>query len=175
MTFEEIYSAHFAFVWRSLRELGIAERDVSDGAQEVFMVVHRKLDTFKNVSPRGWLYAICLRVASDHRRRAHVRLEVAEAEPMSERADTKSNPADHTERAQAFRLLTRALDVLPSEQRAVFSAFELEEMTCDEIANAFEIPVGTVYSRLRLARESFFRALSRFTARDRLTEGTKAL
>ena len=39
--FRAIYDEHFAFVWRSLRRLGIAAADISDAVQEVFLVVHR--------------------------------------------------------------------------------------------------------------------------------------
>jgi len=46
VTFEEVYRAHVAFVWRSLRRLGIREEDAADAAQEVFIVVHRKLPEF---------------------------------------------------------------------------------------------------------------------------------
>ena len=71
MTFEEAYRAHFAFVWRSLRRLGIREEDAADAAQEVFIVVHRKLPEFAgNSKLTTWLYGICFRVASE-RRRAH--------------------------------------------------------------------------------------------------------
>ena len=44
---------------------------------------------------------------------------------------------------------------MPDEQRAVFCLFELEGMTGEEIAEAIEIPLGTAYSRLRLARAAF--------------------
>ena len=65
MTFEEAYRAHFAFVWRSLRRLGIREEDAADTAQEVFIVVHRKLPEFAGHSKlTTWLYGICFRVAS---------------------------------------------------------------------------------------------------------------
>ena len=69
MTFEEAYRAHFAFVWRSLRRLGIREEDAADTAQEVFIVVHRKLPEFAGHSKlTTWLYGICFRVASERRR-----------------------------------------------------------------------------------------------------------
>src|SRR5215470_15027470 len=71
MTFEETYRAHFAFVWRSLRRLGIREEDASDAAQEVFIVVHRKLPEFAGRSKlTTWLYGVCFRVASERRRAA---------------------------------------------------------------------------------------------------------
>ena len=46
---------------------------------------------------------------------------------------------------------------LDLDQRTVFMLFEIEKLTGDEIAEALEIPLGTVYSRLRLARKAFSR------------------
>ena len=43
MNFEQAYEAHFRYVWRVLRGLGVPEADTADAAQEVFLVVHRKL------------------------------------------------------------------------------------------------------------------------------------
>src|SRR6478609_4057881 len=80
MTFEDIYRAHFAFVWRSLRRLGVREEDANDVAQEVFIVVHRKLPEFAGRSKvTTWLYGVCFRVASE-RRRAAPRPPLAEQE-----------------------------------------------------------------------------------------------
>jgi RNA polymerase sigma-70 factor (ECF subfamily) len=137
MTFEEIYRAHFAFVWRSLRRLGVREEDAADTAQEVFIVVHRKLPEFAGRSKvTTWLYGVCFRVASGGRGRA-------------------ADPATIAERNEGFAMLERVLDRIPDEQRAVFCLFELEGMTGEEIAEALEIPLGTAYSRLRLARVAF--------------------
>ena len=154
MTFEETYRAHFAFVWRSLRRMGIREEDAADAAQEVFIVVHRKLPEFAGRSKlTTWLYGVCFRVASE-RRRAGTRtpLGAEEAESFLSRP---ADPAATAERNQGLAVLERILDRMPYEQRAVFCLFELEGMTGDDIAESLEIPLGTVYSRLRLARGVF--------------------
>jgi RNA polymerase sigma-70 factor (ECF subfamily) len=154
MTFEEVYRAHFAFVWRSLRRLGIREEDAADTAQEVFIVVHRKLPEFAGRSKlTTWLYGVCFRVASERRRaRPRAPLAAQEAEALVGRP---ADPAATAERNQGLAMLERVLDRMPDEQRAVFCLFELEGMTGEEIAEALEIPLGTAYSRLRLARGAF--------------------
>jgi RNA polymerase sigma-70 factor (ECF subfamily) len=43
LDFAALYSTHAAFVWRSVRRLGVPEADVEDAAQETFVVIHRKL------------------------------------------------------------------------------------------------------------------------------------
>jgi RNA polymerase sigma-70 factor (ECF subfamily) len=154
MTFEETYRAHFAFVWRSLRRLGIREEDAADVAQEVFIVVHRKLPEFAGRSKlTTWLYGVCFRVASE-RRRARPQPPLGEQEAASFVA-RPADPGAIAERNQGLAVLERILDRMPDEQRAVFCLFELEGMTGEEIAEALEIPLGTAYSRLRLAREAF--------------------
>jgi RNA polymerase sigma-70 factor (ECF subfamily) len=163
MTFEDIYRAHFAFVWRSLRRLGVREEDANDVAQEVFIVVHRKLPEFAGRSKvTTWLYGVCFRVASERRRAGgRTPLDVQEAAAFVSRAP---DPAASAERNQGLAVLERILDRLPDEQRAVFCLFELEGMTGDDIAESLEIPLGTVYSRLRLARVAFSAAGAELTA-----------
>jgi RNA polymerase sigma-70 factor (ECF subfamily) len=168
MNFREVYDEHFHFVWRTLRQFGVQEKDTPDAVQEVFVVVHRKLPTFEGRSKlRTWLFGICVRVASDRRRLAHVRREVPDEATLEAHADEAAGPAQHLERRQAFALLEAALAALPDEQRAVFILFELHEVNCEEIAEALTLPLGTVYSRLRLAREAFRKALTRLHAKAR--------
>jgi RNA polymerase sigma-70 factor (ECF subfamily) len=166
-TLEVIYRDHFAFVWRSLFRLGVPERDLEDAAHDVFVVVHAKLAEFDFENRvTTWLYAICLRVASDRRRSGRARFEVLAAEEAptaSERTDGDSVQVLESHRR---KLLSQALDALPLEQRAVFTLFELDELDGDEIARLLSVPVATVHSRLRLARETVRRTLARLRARD---------
>lgn len=165
MTFREVYNEHFRFVWRTLRALGVQERDAPDAVQDVFIVVHRKLPEFEaRAKLTTWLFGICYRVASDRRRLAHVRRELPDHETLEARVDEGASPAQQAERRQEFALLERALGTLPDEQRAVFILFEINGSPCEEIAETLGAPLGTIYSRLRLAREAFRRALARLQA-----------
>jgi RNA polymerase sigma-70 factor, ECF subfamily len=164
-----VYDEHAAFVWRSLRRLGVPEADTPDALQEVFVVVHRKLPDFEGRSSLPtWLFGICLRIARSRRRKASVRYERADggvaAEQLPDEGETAEEQALHDE---ATRTLEAVLDTLPEEQRVVFVLFELEEMTAAAIAELLTIPAGTVMSRLRLAREGFRREVARRQARDR--------
>jgi RNA polymerase sigma-70 factor, ECF subfamily len=170
---EDVYREHFGFVWRSLRHLGLAEADVEDGVQDVFVIIHARLPTFEHRARiTTWIYGICIHVAQARRRRAHVRRELP--------TDPRSMPIDEADsaradeacaRREAEALLDGILDTMPMEQRAVFTLFELEGRTCDEIAQLCAIPIGTVYSRLRLSREAFKRASARLEARERFSGG----
>ena len=154
MTFEEAYRAHFAFVWRSLRRLGIREEDAADAAQEVFIVVHRKLPEFAGRSKlTTWLYGVCFRVASE-RRRAAPAAAARRAGGGGVRRPARRSGRDRRAEPGARDAGARPGSD-PDEQRAVFCLFELEGMTGEEIRGALEIPLGTAYSRLRLARAAF--------------------
>jgi RNA polymerase sigma-70 factor (ECF subfamily) len=160
-TFEQVYEDHFAFVWRSLRRLGLSDTDAWDASQDVFLVVHRRLGDFEGRSKLStWLYRICFRVAKDFRRRAHHRHEVSRSEPASGLLDPRASAESAVELSDSLRLLELGLAAMSLEQRAVFSLFELEELSCEEIARTLEIPLGTVYSRLRRARAVFCDALA---------------
>jgi RNA polymerase sigma-70 factor (ECF subfamily) len=168
VSFKEVYDEHFRFVWRSLRRLGVPESDVADAVQDVFLVVHRRLGEFEGrCKVTTWLYGISYRVARDRRRLAHVRRCSSDEGQIDERIDERADVAAAAERRQGLELLESILDEMPIEQRAVFTLFELDAMGGDAIAEMLEIPLGTVYSRLRIAREQFRRSLSRIQARDR--------
>jgi len=167
-SFTDVYEEHFRFVWRSMRRLGVPESDVADAVQDVFLVVHRRLGEFEGRSKvTTWLYGICYRVARDRRRLAHVRRRSDDDTDIDERPDERADVAAAAERRQGLELLETILDEMPIEQRAVFTLFELDALGGDAIAEMLEIPLGTVYSRLRIAREQFRRSLSRMQARDR--------
>jgi len=164
-------AAHFDFVWRSLRRLGLSPSDADDGAQEVFVVAARKLSSIVPESEKRFLFATALRVASTRRRGLKRRREdphpfPGEEEPFSERERSEPGPERLAELAHARRDLQEILAAMKLEQRAVFVLYELEEMTVPEIAALLEVPAGTVSSRLRVAREEFDQSLRRLHARE---------
>ncbi len=158
VTFERLYNAHFDFVWRSLRRLGVPEASVDDALQDVFVVVHRRLGEFGGHSSiKTWLFGIALRVTSDYRRTLRRK---GGHEPLDEAvADPAPGPQEKAANAEMLALLDRALDLLDDDRRAVFVLAELEQMSAPEIAEALGTKLNTVYSRLRLARQDFERAL----------------
>ena len=68
-TLAQIYEAHFDFVWRNARRLGVPEASADDVTQDVFMVVQRRIADFDGRGPiQAWIFGICVRVVRDHRR-----------------------------------------------------------------------------------------------------------
>jgi RNA polymerase sigma-70 factor, ECF subfamily len=161
--FREIYRDHAAFVWRVLRRLGLPPADAEDAAQEVFMVVLKKLDNFAHRSSlRTWLYGIAYRCASEHRRRAHVKSEVPTGEPDPGAADPPQ--PESVDRKRAREQLDAILARLDGDKRAVFVFYEIEELSMNEVAEIVGCPLQTAYSRLRAAREHVEAAARRLAA-----------
>jgi RNA polymerase sigma-70 factor (ECF subfamily) len=160
-----VFEQHFDFVWRAVRRLGVAESDVDDTVQEVFVVVHRKLPEFESRSKlTTWLYGICFRVASDHLRKVRLhREEITESVPDA--PDPSDTPEERLEGREARARLDEVLASLDTDKRAVFVMYEIDELPVETIAEIVGVPVGTVYSRLRAAREEFDRAVARLRAR----------
>jgi RNA polymerase sigma-70 factor (ECF subfamily) len=159
----DVHAAHADFVWRSLARLGVRDEDLPDMLQEVFLVVHRRLHTYDETSKlTSWLFGICLRIAAAYRRRAHRRRE----RPFAAVPEPAAPEAPGPERAlQARQDLEALLDALPLERRAIFVMFEIDGLSCQQIAETLEVPVGTVHSRLHAARRAFEKALVRRRAR----------
>lgn len=151
-TLREVFRTQAPFVLRILRRLGVPEADLDDAAQDVFLVVHRKLEGYDaRSSLRSWLFGIASRVALARRRRASARNEVprADLDPLA----SDEQPANGDGRIDARALLLHALAQLDLEKRAVFVLYELEGFTMAEVATAVDCPLQTAYSRLRVARE----------------------
>jgi RNA polymerase sigma-70 factor (ECF subfamily) len=132
-------------------------------------VVHRRLEDYRTIeNARAWLYAICVRVASHFRRRAYVRRELP-VEAVAEQADARASasPEEEVSARQARARLEALLDQMEIGRRAVLVMFEIDRMSCDEIAGAIGVPIGTVYSRLHAARKELQRLLARQNARER--------
>lgn len=165
--FEAIFRNELSYVWHTLRRLGVAERDLDDLGQEVFVTVGRLLPEYDATRPlRPWLFGIAFRYAQRYREKASHRLEDLESSP-SHPAPTAESPIEaELEQRDAQRLVLDALTRLTLAQRGVFVMAEIDGYTAPEIASALDLPLNTVYSRLRTARQEFSSAVRRI-ARDR--------
>jgi RNA polymerase sigma-70 factor (ECF subfamily) len=155
-----VYESCAKLVWRNLRRLGVAEASLEDAAQDVFLVVHRRLPEFEGRSSlRTWIFGIVLRVAARHRRKARGALARESPIPVELNealsAPHHEGPFERTLHKQATGLLHRVLDRLDDERRALLIMVDLEQTSVAEAAEALEINLNTAYSRLRAARRAF--------------------
>ncbi len=160
MEFETLYAENFDHVWRNLRRFGVEVRHLEDAAHEVFVVVHRKLADFDEGRPiRPWLSGIAFRVASDFKRKASTRRESpgVDRDPVDERPS-----ADELLEAEEQRkLVHEALQALDDDKRVVVVMHDMEGCSIPEIARELGVLENTLYSRLRLGRERFIKAIRR--------------
>ena len=163
LTTSEVFREHAPYAWRVLRRLGVAEGDVDDVCQEVFVTVHRRLHSFEGRSAlRTWVYGICLRVASDYRKRVRRAREVVTDLAAEPAVDPRQEEAMSLRQARAT--LDTILDQLDDDRRAVFVLYEIEELPMADVAQLTGCPVQTAYSRLHAARRDVEAAVKRLHA-----------
>lgn len=151
-SFRDVFEGHVRYVWRSLLYFGVAQRDLDDACQEVFVIVHRRLaECTDGENLRAWIYGICWRVAASNRRKAHRRREIPTAEPERDLIEHRE-PSVLLEERRRLERLENALAQLNEDQRAVFVLYEIEQLTMREVASALECSINTAFSRLYAAR-----------------------
>jgi RNA polymerase sigma-70 factor (ECF subfamily) len=169
--FAELYETYFTFVWRSARRLGTPDANLDDVVQEIFMVAFRRQNEFEGRSSvKTWLYGIVFNVVRAHRRELSHKhpqtlVEDRRADPDL-LVDGSDGPHEQASKSEAARVIDAFLEGLDDDRRAVFVLAELEQLTAPEIAAIVRSPLNTVYSRLRLARIDFAKAVARHRARD---------
>lgn len=163
---ERVFDAHYDSVWRTLRRLGVPDAMVDDAAQRAFVVMVRRIDGIVEGQEGRYLYGIAARVASEIRRRNPARREASNgAEILASIPDDAPGPEDVLLEHEARTALDATLGGVPDDLREVLVLVELEGQSAPEVAAMLEIPVGTVASRLRRAREAFTVSARRVRAR----------
>jgi RNA polymerase sigma-70 factor (ECF subfamily) len=162
--FSAIYEAWFDDVTRWLYALGVPSSDTEDLAQEIFLVVRRKLDRFDGGNLAGWLYRIAQLTVRDHRRRAWFKnltqrrqeVDLADLPPQIAAHPTHS-PAQSYEEAENRQRLQALVAKMSEKLRTTFVLFEIEGYSGEEIAELQDVPLGTVWTRLHHARKAFWK------------------
>ncbi len=156
LTLEDVYRDHFDFVYRQASRLGGPGIDAEDAAQEVFMVVARKLHTFDSTSLiTTWLYGITLNVVRSLRRRARIRRLFELGQTEENKSDVPVRSVDRAEVLDAHRIAYAILDKLAPKKREAFILAEFEGLSCEEIAQLTDSKTETIWSRLHYALTEF--------------------
>jgi RNA polymerase sigma-70 factor (ECF subfamily) len=141
---EALFRAHWPHAFRAAYLVTHDAAAAEDIAQEAFLAAIRTLDRFDRRRPFGpWLYRIAVNRAIDWVRARKLRVEVELVDAAS--LDLPDSLGDDT---------LAALRRLSPEHRAVIVMRYLLEMTPGEIADALDLPRGTVNSRLRRALDA---------------------
>ena len=162
--FLAVYRAHCVFVWHALRLCGVPDAALEDAAQDVFVVVHRRLPEFEGrAKVRTWIFEIARRVAARHRDR--VRRDAARIEALPELAGA-DDPDAELDRTLAADILREFAETLDEDRLRVFVLAELGQLRGREIAEALDLNLNTVYARLRSAHKDLDRLTARLRARE---------
>ena len=148
---EALYRRHWPWAHRAAYLVVHDRAAAEDIAQEAFLAAVRALDRFDRRRPFGpWLHRIVVNRAIDWARARSLRAEELETEP--DRAPSSHLEAPEPQRSRPYsESVVAALASLSPEHRAVVVLRYLLEYTPGEIAEALELPRGTVNSRLRRA------------------------
>jgi RNA polymerase sigma-70 factor (ECF subfamily) len=160
---ETLVAEHQAMVFQLGCHLLGNREEAYDLSQEVFLRVFRTLDRFRaDASLKTWIYRITINQASNRRRFWSRRNRMAQVS-LDAHVEVHGEPTEPSDASSPHRILaskqlaeqlTLALDALPFDQRTVLILREVEGLAYDEIAQALDIAIGTVKSRLTRARQT---------------------
>jgi RNA polymerase sigma-70 factor (ECF subfamily) len=153
-----LYDEHFERVYRLVCRFGVEPAEVEDIAQRAFVIAFRRIHEVEEVhEPAAWLRGIVVRVVAQHRRWRRVReakrwilRDLPAAAPPPVIAPDAGAAA-----AQEMEDVRQVLARLSSKLRDVLVLCDIEDCAPREAAALLGIPVNTVRSRRRLAREKF--------------------
>ena len=166
LDFPAVYRQHFAYVFRTLRRLGVRPSELNDATQETFTVVLRRLGDYDPQRPiEPWLFGIAFRVAAALRRRRARRIIEVFSRTDEVADDDSLGPESSFADRQARGLVLAGLEALNLDRRAVFVMHDIDGQSVPEIARTLDVPLNTVYSRLRVARAEFFARIQKLRRR----------
>ncbi len=157
-----LVEAHYDFVWRTLRYLGLGNDDAQDAAQQVMCVFARRIADVSPGAERPFLFSTARHVVGTWRRTARRRPETPT--DLDQLAASIPSTEELLDRRRAHEVLQQVLQAMPIDLRLVFVLFEIEELTTPAIAALIGVPVGTITSRLRRGREAFQAIVRRMRA-----------
>ena len=154
--FEELAALHERAVYLlCLRMMGNRE-DALDCAQEAMLNAYRAFDRFQGDNQgKSWFLCIAHHVCIDslRKRRNIISLDTLREEGFDPADAKQLSPYARLEQKERMALLQQAVQELPEEQKSVVVLRDLQDLSYDEIGEVLGIPLGTVKSRLKRARE----------------------
>ncbi len=147
--FEAVYRRHAPRVFSLACRMTGSRADGEDLLQEIFLLVHRKLDGFKGEASLGtWIYRLAANCCVDFLRSRQHRDRQATEELDEAVTPTRSAPGLRVEQLD----LERAIERLPPGYRAAFVLHDVEGFEHAEVARLLGIAEGTSKSQVHKAR-----------------------
>jgi RNA polymerase sigma-70 factor (ECF subfamily) len=149
---ETMYRAHHQVIWRTLRRLGFSPEAAADYTQQAYLIALERLDDVRLGSEKAFLFSTAIRLGRTHARKLR-RMDLSDEVDLVSDQGGSARSADN--RQVALQFLERVLAHMDVDLVTVFTLYEIEGMSSPEIAELLDIPLGTVASRLRRARDTF--------------------
>ncbi len=158
-----LYETYKGAVYRTALAMTRDESAAEDILQECFIRLYTYAASLDPDRPlRPWLYRVTLNLVRDWSRRRRLGRPIEDLmEWFSALAAPTPSMEGEVERNEAIALVRKVVDALPAAHREVVVLFYLEELSLEEIAEALDIPVGTVKSRLHYARRRLRESVQR--------------
>ncbi len=170
LDFDRIYMDTSDFVERAARRLGVADNDVEDVKQDVFVHVHRQLPAFEGRSAlKTWVFGFVVSAVRNYRRKKQRRTDRDALFQLSWQATHCApvyDPYELAARAQAESILKRVAREIGEDKAALLVLSEFEGRSMHEISTLLGVNVNTLYSRRRTGRLEFEEALARLLAHE---------
>ena len=126
--------------------------DARDVTQEVFLSAYTALKTYRFEAQLGtWFHRVAVNASLDRLRRRKRRAE-SPLELVGDAADSGPAPEEKAEQAERSVVVQRALAALSPDHRAVLVLHDLQDLDYAAVAEALNVPLGTVKSRIHRAR-----------------------
>jgi len=150
--FDELYRLHASRVYGLACRLTGSGSEAEDLLQDVFVLVYRKLDSFKGDAALGtWIYRLATNCCVDYLRGRQHRLRSV-SEPLDEGTEAGTPAPERVLRRIDPIDLDRAIAELPPGYRAAFVLHDVEGYEHREIAGMLGIAEGTSKSQVHKAR-----------------------
>lgn len=168
--FAQLYKVWFPLVCRWIRARGGPGIDAEDLAQEVFIVVQRKLGEFDRMNLAGWLHRIADFTVRDHRRRAWVRRRGPSPPDVAldDLVSSSDGPDEQLACKQRELYLCQLIRQLNPRWRDSLLLFDIAGLSGDEVSRLQGLPAATVRTHLSRARKEILEL-----AAQRSTEGDR--
>lgn len=165
--FEELVNRYESTIMNMAYRLLGNRSDASDVCQEVFVLLLRKLGSFRGEAKFStWLYRVSLNACHDHARRMkrHISLSESPGEDLPEMEqrlpDSRVDlPEISVERAELQETVQECISRLPNKFKEVIYLHDIRGYNYKEVAEILDISLGTVKSRLNRARNRLAKEL----------------
>ena len=167
----ELFDRHFLSLRRFFRNKVSDESEADELLQRSFMGCVSGVERFREESSfRTWLFAVAHNVLREHlRERARRPLDFGSVSL----AELGPGPSTAFARQREQRLLLEALRALPLESQVLLELYYWEQLPAPELAQIFDVPVGTVRGRIRKAKQLLSVELARISREGEALETTE--